>query len=156
MGRTQGDRKDSTPATSATSIAGKRAASKRSIPNMSSPSRFRRPRHLRPMSPCRGPFVPWPAGACRGLPVEGRQSTAAKGLNMWDEDLDARDLRCPLPALRAQKRLARLSPGKVLRVLATDPMARIDIPHFCTETGHRLLESHENGVEITFLIQARG
>ncbi|WP_290690204.1 sulfurtransferase TusA family protein [Haematobacter sp. UBA3484] len=75
---------------------------------------------------------------------------------MWDEDLDARDLRCPLPVLRAQKRLARLSPGKVLRVLATDPMARIDIPHFCTETGHRLLESHENGDEITFLIQARG
>ncbi|KFI33044.1 hypothetical protein CG51_15930 [Haematobacter missouriensis] len=74
---------------------------------------------------------------------------------MWDEDLDARDLRCPLPVLRAQKRLAHLTPGKVLRLRATDPMSRIDIPHFCTETGHRLLESHESGEEITFLIRAR-
>jgi len=75
---------------------------------------------------------------------------------MWDEDLDARALRCPLPVLRAQKRLAGLAPGKVLRILATDPMARVDIPHFCSETGHMLLESHENGDEITFLIRARG
>ena len=49
----------------------------------------------------------------------------------WDAELDARGLLCPLPVLRARKRLEGLAPGAVLRVLADDPAARIDFPHFC-------------------------
>lgn len=75
---------------------------------------------------------------------------------IWDEELDARDLRCPLPVLRARKRLAALPAGTVLRLLATDPMARIDIPHFCAEAGHALLDSAETGAGLTFLIRAHG
>lgn len=54
-------------------------------------------------------------------------------------EVDARGLRCPLPVLRAQKRLSALPPGAVLRLLASDPMAEIDVPHFCAEGGHTLL-----------------
>ncbi|MCC5973916.1 MAG: sulfurtransferase TusA family protein [Rubellimicrobium sp.] len=43
---------------------------------------------------------------------------------------------CPLPVLRARKVLAGMEPGAVLRVLADDAMARIDLPHFCGEAGH--------------------
>ncbi len=35
------------------------------------------------------------------------------------ELIDARDLRCPLPVLKAEPRLAQLPPGAVLIVLAT-------------------------------------
>ncbi|ATI42559.1 hypothetical protein CBW24_11440 [Pacificitalea manganoxidans] len=54
---------------------------------------------------------------------------------------DALGLLCPLPVLRARKRLLALAPGMVLEVLADDPMARIDLPHFCAEAGHHLLEA---------------
>jgi len=57
----------------------------------------------------------------------------------FDQDLDACDLLCPLPVLKARKRLQALASGQILRVQATDPAAVIDIPHFCTEQGHELL-----------------
>ncbi len=56
----------------------------------------------------------------------------------WDADLDARGLLCPLPVLKARKRLGALAPGQVLRMLADDPAAVIDVPHFCAEQGHAL------------------
>lgn len=46
---------------------------------------------------------------------------------------------CPLPVLRARKRLIGMPPGAVLRVLATDAMAAIDLPHFCLQAGHEFL-----------------
>lgn len=62
---------------------------------------------------------------------------------MTDQILDARGLRCPLPVLRARKALLALPPGAVLRVLADDPVAVVDLPHFCAESGHDLLECAE-------------
>jgi tRNA 2-thiouridine synthesizing protein A len=56
-----------------------------------------------------------------------------------DATLDATHLRCPLPVLRARKALAGMAPGQVLRVLATDPMAAVDLPHFAAEAGHAYL-----------------
>lgn len=54
-------------------------------------------------------------------------------------DLDARGLLCPLPVLKARKVLERVAPGACLRVLADDPAAVIDMPHFCAEAGHELI-----------------
>jgi len=53
-----------------------------------------------------------------------------------DEVLDARGLKCPLPVLKLEKRLARLPGGAALTVLATDPIAKIDIPLYCAQHGH--------------------
>ncbi|MFY8145657.1 MAG: sulfurtransferase TusA family protein, partial [Rhodobacter sp.] len=36
----------------------------------------------------------------------------------WDEDLDCQGLLCPLPVLRARKRLIGMAPGMVLRITA--------------------------------------
>lgn len=58
-------------------------------------------------------------------------------------ELDARWLLCPLPVLKARKRLAALAPGQVLMVVADDPAALIDVPHFCSEAGHALLGTRE-------------
>ena len=55
---------------------------------------------------------------------------------MTTEIVDARGLRCPLPVLKAEKRLAALPSGAELMVLATDPMAKIDIPLYCRQQGH--------------------
>ncbi|WEK04531.1 MAG: sulfurtransferase TusA family protein [Candidatus Devosia phytovorans] len=52
------------------------------------------------------------------------------------ELVDARGLKCPLPVLKMEKRLGALPPGAVLVVLATDSMARIDIPLYCRQNHH--------------------
>lgn len=57
-----------------------------------------------------------------------------------DDELDARGLLCPLPVLKARKRLQGMAEGAVLRMLADDPAAVVDVPHFCAEAGHALLE----------------
>lgn len=58
-------------------------------------------------------------------------------------ELDATGLLCPLPVLKARKRLKGLASGAILRVRVDDPAARVDIPHFCTEQGHTLLSQHD-------------
>ena len=65
-----------------------------------------------------------------------------------DREVDARDLLCPLPVLRARKALEGMRPGEVLRLLATDAMAAIDLPHFCAGAGHDYLgQSEEDGAQ---------
>ena len=73
----------------------------------------------------------------------------------WTSDatLDACGLACPLPVLKARKTLLGLPSGKRLLVIATDPMSAVDIPHFCNETGHRLLASDTVGTPLRFLIE---
>lgn len=61
------------------------------------------------------------------------------------ELLDARGLKCPLPVLKAEKRLAELPPGATLVILANDPVARIDIPLFCLQQGHACASASEEG-----------
>jgi tRNA 2-thiouridine synthesizing protein A len=67
--------------------------------------------------------------------------------------LDVRGLRCPLPVLKARKRLMSLGPGERLLVEATDPVAAIDFPHFCNETGHRLIATETDDGTLRFLIE---
>lgn len=60
-----------------------------------------------------------------------------------NETLDTSGLLCPLPVLKARKRLKAMAPGAVLRLIATDPAAVIDIPHFCAESGHTFLGTED-------------
>lgn len=59
----------------------------------------------------------------------------------WDEEIDARGLLCPLPVLKARKRLNAMTGGAILRLVATDPASVVDVPHFCAEGGHELVNS---------------
>lgn len=70
-----------------------------------------------------------------------------------DDICDATGLLCPLPVLRARKRLSALSGGQVLKVLADDPAAIVDIPHFCAEQGHSLLASDDAGAHQIYYIK---
>lgn len=73
----------------------------------------------------------------------------------WAEEVDARGLICPLPVLRARKRLAGMAPGAVLRLVTTDPAAAVDVPHFCSEAGHELLGEAAEGAAQVWLIRRR-
>ncbi len=61
--------------------------------------------------------------------------------------IDARGHRCPTPTLRLQRAMAQAAPGQRVRLLADDPMARIDVPHFLAAKGYQLIDiSAEAGV----------
>ena len=68
-------------------------------------------------------------------------------------ELDAVGLLCPLPVLKTRKRLQPLASGEVLEVLADDPAAMIDIPHFCAEQGHEFLGHTEEGAIVRYRIR---
>jgi len=72
-----------------------------------------------------------------------------------DHELDATGLICPLPVLKARKRLMALASGQVLRLLADDPAAIIDVPHFCTEQGHTLLFQDIDAAPQVYLIRRK-
>ena len=73
-----------------------------------------------------------------------------------DARLDALGLKCPLPVLRTRKVLVDLPPGAVLEVLADDPVAVIDLPHFCAEAGHVFLGMEETAEGPLFRIRRGG
>ncbi|MDR7126222.1 tRNA 2-thiouridine synthesizing protein A [Pseudorhodobacter sp. 4114] len=74
-------------------------------------------------------------------------------MTAWDVEIDAAGLLCPLPVLRARKRLLAMQPGQVLRVVATDPASVIDIPHFCGQSGDTLVSAEQDGMTRVFLIR---
>lgn len=71
----------------------------------------------------------------------------------YDATLDAIGLLCPLPVLKARKRLKALTAGAVLQVLADDPAAIIDLPHFCNEAGHVFLGQNQAEGHQIYLIR---
>jgi tRNA 2-thiouridine synthesizing protein A len=46
-----------------------------------------------------------------------------------------------------------MKPGEILRILATDPAAAIDFPHYCAESGHVLLSTDRLGDVLIFVIR---
>ena len=70
-----------------------------------------------------------------------------------DETLDVKGLLCPLPVLKAQKKLRAMASGAVLVLEATDPASVIDVPHFCNESGHRLIGQEDRDGTFVFRIE---
>jgi tRNA 2-thiouridine synthesizing protein A len=66
--------------------------------------------------------------------------------------IDARGHRCPTPTLRLRRALEAAPSGARLRLLADDPMARIDVPHFLGQVGAELIERGEDGAVLSFLV----
>ncbi len=66
--------------------------------------------------------------------------------------VDARGHRCPVPTLKLRRALDEAPPGARVRLLADDPLARIDVPHFAAEAGAKLLEQSERDGALSFLV----
>lgn len=55
--------------------------------------------------------------------------------------LDVSGHKCPVPVLRLRRKLVNLAVGDQIEVRASDPMTQIDIPHFCAQAGHVVVEA---------------
>ena len=73
-----------------------------------------------------------------------------------EQALDARRILCPLPVIRTQDAVAKLAPGDILHVTATDPGVKFDIPAWCKVHGHRVLAIEESGGEIRLTLEVGG
>ena len=70
-----------------------------------------------------------------------------------EAELDARGLLCPEPVMMLHSRISDVAPGKILRVIATDPSTTRDIPRFCQFLGHELVSQVEQGDQFIYLIR---
>ncbi len=69
-------------------------------------------------------------------------------------EVDARGHRCPVPTLRLRRALETAAPGEAtVAVLADDPLARIDIPHFARTNGLEVLEASTDGAATRFVVR---
>jgi len=71
----------------------------------------------------------------------------------FDKTLDVRGLACPLPVVRAVKVLAGMTPGQILKVVATDSGSVSDMAAFAEATGHELLASEQSGKDFVFFLK---
>ena len=67
--------------------------------------------------------------------------------------VDVRGLKCPLPVLKTARRMQPHPAGTRFVVLTTDPLAAIDVPHFCNENGHRLVANGPDEGRLRFEIE---
>ncbi|WP_295194344.1 sulfurtransferase TusA family protein [uncultured Brevundimonas sp.] len=67
--------------------------------------------------------------------------------------IDARGHRCPVPSLKLMKAMETAPPGARIVLLATDPMARIDVPFLMSQKGGRVLEIEDTDGLLRFTIE---
>ena len=62
-----------------------------------------------------------------------------------EEVLDCRSERCPLPVIKLARRMAEVPVGTVVRLLADDPAAAVDVPAWCRMRGQEYVGSPAAG-----------
>jgi TusA-related sulfurtransferase len=68
-------------------------------------------------------------------------------------EVDAIGLSCPMPVIELAKAIDNVDVGDEVRLLATDPVAKVDVPVWCRMQRQRLRgQSEERGVW-TFVVE---
>ena len=67
-------------------------------------------------------------------------------------ELDTRGLLCPLPVLKLRKLINSINQKDKIKLITDDPAAIVDVPHFCNEQGHQILESFKENNYDLFII----
>lgn len=70
-----------------------------------------------------------------------------------DQVLDCRGQQCPMPVVRVAREMGELQPGQVLKVLATDRGALVDVPAWANDTGNEVLRFHEEDGHLVFYVK---
>jgi tRNA 2-thiouridine synthesizing protein A len=52
-----------------------------------------------------------------------------------------------------RKKLAAMSPGETIQVMASDPLSVVDIPHMCDREGHVVIARETASDHYRFLIR---
>ena len=68
--------------------------------------------------------------------------------------VDARRLLCPMPVIRLQDAIKKVTSGEQVEITCTDPGAMNDIPAWCRINKHTLLSSENVDGEFIFLVEA--
>lgn len=72
----------------------------------------------------------------------------------YQELLDTSGLRCPEPVMMLHKAIRNVEDGSCIKVIATDPSTKRDIPKFCTFLGHELkAQETENSTYIYWIVK---
>jgi tRNA 2-thiouridine synthesizing protein A len=70
------------------------------------------------------------------------------------KSLDVLGLFCPVPILLAAREMQNLRPGDLLEVVGDDPGIREDMPAWCEQAGHLLVEMvDEEGGRIRSVVE---
>jgi tRNA 2-thiouridine synthesizing protein A len=72
---------------------------------------------------------------------------------MTDIVVDARGHRCPTPTLRLARALEAAAPGALVTLIADDPLARIDVPHYAAAKGHEVVSCQAQEGRLTFIVR---
>jgi TusA-related sulfurtransferase len=68
--------------------------------------------------------------------------------------LDVTGTFCPIPVLLGAREMGSLRVGEVLELVGDDPAMLEDIPAWCAQAGHRLIELvEEDGGKIRALVE---
>lgn len=81
-------------------------------------------------------------------------SVTAGSASRVDRQLDVTGALCPEPAIRTRAMLASMSAGERLEVVATDPLAEVDLTILCDQTGHHFESCRSDGDKLHILIRA--
>lgn len=73
----------------------------------------------------------------------------------YDTELDTSGLDCPLPILRLKQALKGMESGQCVRMIATDSGSQSDVPAFCAQTGHSLLDAQVEADRFIFFVKKR-
>ncbi len=70
----------------------------------------------------------------------------------FDLEVDATSLHCPLPLLRLKQALVAVEPAQIIKIIATDPAAHLDIGVYTEQTGHVIMQIiQENSCQIFYI-----
>ena len=70
-----------------------------------------------------------------------------------DQTLDCSGLNCPMPVIKTSKAIKQLEVGQVLKVISTDSGSPPDMEAWSNQTGHALLDSHQEDGKYIFLFR---
>lgn len=94
-------------------------------------------------SPCGAGALNSERGGGVGLTAS---ASKGEGPTAAEVELDVRGQQCPGPIVAICDQLASLNEGAVIKVRASDPGFASDVPAWCRQSGHELIDVHrENG-----------
>jgi tRNA 2-thiouridine synthesizing protein A len=72
-----------------------------------------------------------------------------------DVDLDTKGMYCPMPIVKLKKAIKTMESGQVIKLLATDPGSKNDIPAWANKTGSQILDTTEMNGVYEFIIKVK-
>ncbi len=82
------------------------------------------------------------------------RGSARKVMNMEKNAvLDCSGLSCPMPIVELAKKMNELQQGGILEMIASDVVAKEDVPAWCKRTGNQLLGADEKNNLLRFYIK---